>query len=355
MKADPATRDPELDRDLRALFAGVAQPVAPASLATTVEELPERGRAGRGGGLRRRADELFGRPVSVALAAGTIVLAVATAALVLNLRGGQSATSGPGPTSASTTAPAATPSPVVASLSPSALTLSKEAAVAAAEKFIGRPLGAVDVSDPKAWPGGQYIEIMEQGGGADVWVDAATGNVVFMMLSAPLTTAVDLTPEQAQSAASAFLTAHNVPFDGLTATVALKDHGCCKEYTVTWQRYANGASVPDMREVGVDPATGQVFSFMDRRVAYAPVPSPALSRDQAIAKAIAASGLSSPTVGDVQLLVDSSPIWPGRLVWSVQLSQLVPVDSGSGLGEYVSAYWVYVDAVTGETKIAGQG
>ena len=51
MKADPATSDPELDRDLRALFAGVAQPVAPASLSTTVEELPKRGRAGLGGGL----------------------------------------------------------------------------------------------------------------------------------------------------------------------------------------------------------------------------------------------------------------------------------------------------------------
>ena len=115
MKADPATRDPELDRDLRALFAGVAQPVAPAALSTTVEELPERGRAGLGGALRRRAEELFGRPVRVAVGAGAIVLAIAVAALVLNLRGGEPATSGPGPTSASTTAPAATPSPVVAS------------------------------------------------------------------------------------------------------------------------------------------------------------------------------------------------------------------------------------------------
>jgi hypothetical protein len=353
MKADPATSDPELDRDLRALFAGVAQPVAPAALSTTVEELPERGRAGLGGALRRRAEELFGRPVRVAVGAGAIVLAIAVAALVLNLRGGEPATSGPGPTSASTTAPAATPSPVVASPSPSALTLSKEEAVAAAEKFIGRPLGTVDVSDPTAWPAGQYIEIMEQGGGADVWVDVATGKVVFMMLSAPVTTAVNLTPEQAQSAAAAFLTAHDVPFDGLTATVALLDHHSGKEYTVTWQRYANSASVPDMREVSVDPATGQVFSFLDRRVAYAPVPSPALSRDQAITKAIAASGLTSPTIGDVQLLVDSSPIWPGRLVWSVQLSQQVP-EPGSSV-TYVSAYWVYVDAVTGETKIAGQG
>jgi hypothetical protein len=354
MKADPATSDPELDRDLRALFAGVAQPVAPASLSRVVEELPEPRRAGLGAGLRRRSEELIGRPVRVVLAAGTIVLAIAAAALVLNLRGGQSASYGPAAGSATASPVGATTSSGVTTASSSPMAISKEAAVAAAEKFIGRPLGAVDVSDPKTWPGGQYIEIMEHNAGADVWVDAATGKVVFMMLSAPLTTAVNLTPEQAQSAAAAFLTAHNVPFDGLTATVALLDHHSSKEYTVTWQRYANGASVPDMREVGVDPATGQVFSFMDRRVAYAPVPSPALSRDQAIARAIVASGLSAPTVVDVQLLVDSSTIWPGRLVWSVQLSQQVPIEPGSSLA-YVSACWVYVDAVTGETKIAGQG
>lgn len=354
MKADPATSDPELDRDLRALFAGVARPVAPASLSRTVEELPESRRAGLGAGLRRRAEELFGRPVRVAVGAGTIVLAIAAAAFVLNLRGGQSASSGPAGGSATASPVGATTSSGATTANSSPMVISKEAAVAAAEEFLGRPLGAVDVSDPKAWPGGQYIEIMEDNAGAVAWVDAATGNVVYMMLSAPLTAAVNFTPEQAQSAAAAFLTAHNVPFDGLAATVALQDHGCCKEYIVTWQRYANGASVPDMRQVSVDPATGQVFSFMDRRVAYAPVPSPALSRDQAIAKAIAASGLSAPTVGDVQLLVDSSPIWPGRLVWSVQLSQQVPIEPGSSL-TYVSAYWVYVDAVTGETKIAGQG
>lgn len=354
MKADPATSDPELDRDLRALFAGVAQPVAPASLSRTVGELPERGRAGLGGGLRRRVDELFGRPVRIAMGAGAIVLTIAAAALILNLRGGQPATSGPAANSAAANSPEATPSSLVTTASPSAPTVSKEAAVAAAEEFLGRPLGAVDVSDPKASPGGQYFEIMEHDAGADMWVDSATGKVIYMMLSAPLTAAVNFTPEQAQSAAAAFLTAHRVPFDGLTATVALQDHGCCKEYIVTWQQYVNGALVPDMRQVSVDPATGQVFSFMDRRVAYAPVPSPVLSRDEAIAKAIAASGLSAPTVGDVQLLVDSSPIWPGRLVWSVQLSQQVPIASGSSV-TYVSAYWVYVDAITGETKIAGQG
>jgi hypothetical protein len=47
------------------------------------------------------------------------------------------------------------------------------------------------------------------------------------------------------------------------------------------------------------------------------------------------------------LTATSSPVWGGRLVWSVQLS-----DDSQG---YVSVAWVYVDAVTGETVIAGRG
>lgn len=333
---DPESGDRELDRDLRALFAGMAQPAAPASLSKTVDKLPERRRAGFGW--------LIGRSLRVAMAAGAVVLAVGVAAVVLDLRG---------------TSPAATsagvPATATATASPSAArTITKQEAVAASEKFLGRLLGQPEVSDPTAWPGGKYFQVMEQGAGAMTWVDIATGNVIYMMLSAPETTLVKFTPAQAQSAAAAFLTAHAVSFTGLTATVALQDHGCCKEYLVTWQRYENGALVPDTRQVGVNPATGTVFSFVDRRVSYGPVPSPVVGRDLAITKAIAASGLSSPTVGEVQLLVDSSPTWPGHLVWSVHLEQQVPVNPGSSLA-YVSAFIIYVDATTGETKIAGQG
>jgi hypothetical protein len=87
---------------------------------------------------------------------------------------------------------------------------------------------------------------------------------------------------------------------------------------------------------------------MDRRVPYGPVPSPKIGKDEAIRLATTKSGLSNPTIESVQLIVDSSPVWPGRLVWAVQLSELVPEG-------WVSAYWIEVDAVTGETIVAGQG
>jgi uncharacterized membrane protein YkoI len=86
---------------------------------------------------------------------------------------------------------------------------------------------------------------------------------------------------------------------------------------------------------------------MDRRVPYAAVPSAVIGRDDAIANAITASGLESPKVVDVQLKVDSGPAWPGRLVWEVQLD--------TDVHGYIDAAWVYVDAVTGETKVVGRG
>jgi Zn-dependent metalloprotease len=131
--------------------------------------------------------------------------------------------------------------------------------------------------------------------------------------------------------------------------VKLEDHGCCKLYSVEWEHIVNGVTLPDSRLAQVDPATGNVFSFSDQRVASGPVPSPKIARDEAIRLATVASGLTTPKLEDAHLMLTgtSSPVWGGRLVWSVQLS-----DDSQG---YVSAAWVYVDAVTGETVITGRG
>lgn len=160
---------------------------------------------------------------------------------------------------------------------------------------------------------------------------------------------VKLTPAQAQAAAEAFFKVHDISIDGLTPTVKLEDHDCCKLYSIEWDRILAGVLLPDMRLAQVDPATGNLFSLSDRRVPYGPVPSPKIARDEAIRRATAASGLTTPKLEDAHLMLaeTSSPILVGRLVWSVQLS-----DDSQG---YVSGTWVYVDAVTGETVIAGRG
>jgi len=298
-------------------------------------------------GYRGRIDSRSAWRAASASAVGAVVLLALIITVGLTLRG-----SSPGAGSGSQ-APGSSTASRIAAASP----IAKAQALAAAEEFIGRPLVSPTVDDPTDWFGGRCYEIRESGG-ASFSVDVSTGRVISLMaLPFPETTAVNFTPRQAQAAAAAFLTAHGIPFDGLTATVELRDHGCCKEYEVTWQRYVNGASVPDTRRVGVDPATGNVFSFGDYRVSYAPVPTPAITREDAIARAIKKSGLSSPKIEAVSLTINESPIlpaWKGRLVWSVQLSQDVPINPGSSVS-YSSAYWISVDAITGEAVITGQG
>jgi hypothetical protein len=231
-----------------------------------------------------------------------------------------------------------------------AASITKDAAVQSLEMFLGRKLGQATVDGPTAGAAGSYYQIMEPPPtGVAAWVDASTGRVIYLLTTVPETTTVKLTAAQAQAEAEAFFKVHDISIDGLTPTVKLEDHGCCKLYSVEWDHIVNGVTFPDSRLAQVNPATGNVFSFSDRRVPYGPAPSPSVARDEAIRLATAASGLTTPKLEDAHLMLTetSSPIWAGRLVWSVQLS-----DDSQG---YVSAAWVYVDAVTGETVIAGRG
>ena len=271
-----------------------------------------------------------GKLVGVVAVVATLAIALGAAGVLVQLR----------------SAPPAAPQ---ASATPTPLT--HDGTIAAVESFLGRKLGPVDVGEPQDWPGGREIEVREiDTEGAIAWVDVSTGKVIRLNLpgAVPETTTVAITADQAQSAAEAFFEDHDIPFDGLTATVKLLDHGDSKEYQIEWDRIENGILLPDSRLASINPSTGVVFSFMDRRVPYGPVPSPKIGKDEAIRLATTKSGLSNPTIESVQLIVDSSPVWPGRLVWAVQLSELVPEG-------WVSAYWIEVDAVTGETIVAGQG
>ena len=226
--------------------------------------------------------------------------------------------------------------------------ITRDQAVAEVERFIGRKLGPVEFNPTVTDPTGQSLAIVETGpNGASAFVDMTTGRVTSLLLPAPETTNVALTTGQAETAATAYLTAHGIPFDGLTPAVTIEDHGCCKFYVVTWQRYVNGVTVPDSRTVGLDPSTGAVFEFIDTRKPYGPVASPQIGRDDAVRLATVASGFSNPLVGDVHQLVDGGPDFPGRLVWSIKLDD--------GAGASASHAWVYVDAITGEAKVVGRG
>jgi len=257
--------------------------------------------------------------------------------------------SAPPQTSEAPTATSGTPRPTSAPTP----AITKEQAIAAAEAFVGRTLVSPTVDGPMSWPGGIYWSVMDTGpSGVGLWVDAIAGNVIEYAAAVADDPSVRITAAQAQAAAAAFMTVHGVSFAGLTPTVELNDHGAFQEYEVTYQRYVDGVLVPDTRLLGVSAATGEVYSFMDRRVAYGTVPAPVVTKDEAIAAAVERSGLTAPTVEDATLMIASGPLWTGRLVWQVTLHGEVPIDSQEA---YTSAWIVYVDAVTGEVTVAGQG
>jgi hypothetical protein len=219
-------------------------------------------------------------------------------------------------------------------------------AIAAAEAFLGRKLVGPTVTDPADDPSGLYYSVAEDATGVMVSVDPASGRVVSMLVITDPVSGVRITQAQAEQTAEAFLAVHHVPCDGMTKTVEFMDHNAMQEYIVTWQRYVNGAAVPDSRVVRVDAHTGNVFAFNDFRQPYAPVASPALTEDDAIALAVKTSGLTDPKIESVSLKVAPAGDWAGRLVWSVGLSAQMPE-----LGYYA----IYVDAITGETLVYAQG
>ena len=142
-----------------------------------------------------------GKLVGVVAVVATLAIALGAAGVLVQLR------------SAPPAAPQASRTPIT-----------KSGAIAAAEGFLGRKLGPADVGEPQDWPGGREVEVRETGSdGADVWVDVSTGKVIRLNLpgAVPETTTVAITADQAQSAAEAFFKDHDIPFDGLTATVKL--------------------------------------------------------------------------------------------------------------------------------------
>ncbi len=228
--------------------------------------------------------------------------------------------------------------------SPIASPLSKAKAIAAVEDFIGRKLSSPDISEPKAAIGTWFVTVTEPaGGGVSAIVDAGTGQVMSIVLPQAETTIVKLTADQALAAAKSYMDAHKVPYADLTSSVTLEDTGSSKHYRVAFQGYVNGATVPDTRQLSVDPVSGQVFTFLWRQIPYGPVPSPAIDRQGAIERAVAAACLSPYKIDSIQLGIDPGMVWPGQLVWSVAVSSTVQ-DEG---------YAIEVNALTGETRIIG--
>ncbi len=294
------------------------------------------------GMLTRRRGGSHARPVAVLLALAALLAMGGCSSL-----GQSSSVSRPQAQPTTDTDQPATGTPAAKGTS-----ISKEEAISAAEAFLGRKLANPTVGDPADDPNDLY-QVMEDGTGVTFSVDPVDGRVVSMLVIGDFAPGVNVTQDEAVKAAKEFLVAHQVDFEGMTMSVEFIDHGAAQAYYISWQRYVGGAAVPDTRQVQVDARSGKVFGFNDFRRPYGPVASPSITRDDAITLAIGRSGLTDPEVHEASLIVVPTGEWAGRTVWSVQLSAEVPIP-GSSSG-YISAFWIYVDAVTGETLIVGQG
>ncbi len=244
----------------------------------------------------------------------------------------------PAPTAS---APASNPSATAGTTAPA---VNAEMAIALARPYLATGSEETLTATLNAGAGRAFFEI--SGTNFSAGVDATTGLVmgVLRLDLLPDTAMVSKIPVQAQEAAAAFLTEHGIPFDGMDAAVELIDHGTAKEYRVTWTRTKNGILLDDERQVSVNPRTGAVFGFTDTRPRPGAAGAVLVDRDTAIRAAVAMWGQGAgTTVDEATLIVSRDPRWPGRTVWSVQLT--------SGLAHAL----IYVDAETGVALIMGLG
>jgi hypothetical protein len=127
--------------------------------------------------------------------------------------------------------------------------------------------------------------------------------------------------------------------NGLQPSVSLLDHGSYVEMVVRWERRVQGAKVPDMREVRINPATGAVFAYANLSLSYSDPSSPTLTSDQA--SAIAQKAMAGPamTIESTDLLAMVDSHRSQKLVWRVALISHGPV--------YPTYSCFYVNALDG--------
>ena len=248
------------------------------------------------------------------------------------------------PSPSSSVTPAATPRPVLAPTE----------AIDRVVAFIGQPDLTADLAadGPNEGAAGPYYDVRNRHLSASV--DARTGDVISVLyLGSEQPNGEGPTADQAVAIAEAYLTAHGIPFDGMTRTVERKDHGETWEWVVTWRRERDNIVLPDYREVGVDPS-GHVWRF------YAltqPYNSPPVAKiDQATAEAYAVQaafpGESRTKIEGTTLRLKVDPSGQQRLIWEIQVGAWEP---GQPSGEPMLHAWVEVDAETGAATVVGRG
>ena len=234
-----------------------------------------------------------------------------------------------------------------------AIVVSKAAAIDSVAAFAGVSASKLSASNPVD---GKYDRFyLITGPTLSATVDVHDGSVTTLVLDGivVLNAGAAATHDNALSTAREYLDSHAVGHQGMTETIEVIDHGESTEYLFTWQRYVDGVIVPDIRQVGIDAASGQVFRFHNISRPYEPPAQPTIPRSDAIEAAREASFLGDQArVRNVELRVEFDATGRQYLAWNVYLDGPVAEQQE---GQHLEAHFlIEVDAATGEARIVGQ-
>ena len=187
---------------------------------------------------------------------------------------------------------------------------------AVVEAFVGTPM-TFEVGGPIQGGAEPLYEINGPRLTGNVEADGHILSLTFVGLQ-PSAHADGIGADGAERVARTFLAAHNVPVSGMIVTSQFADHGTYASWSVIFQAVDHEVLLPLVTSVELDPTSGAVYQYFDQRLAYAPPPAPRLSRDDAVQKARAFLGPSSPpNVVRAQLEIEFRD--RQLLVWRVDL------------------------------------
>jgi hypothetical protein len=241
-------------------------------------------------------------------------------------------------------APGATAS-ATAITDPLAAWISPGDAVESVVDFVDSPglTGDLTVRGPIAGAVGSAYEV--HGEHVIAWVNAQDGTLS-TLLYADMTTSGPPTTnaESAVQTAQAYLDRHGVSVAGLDRTVRWADHGESSEFVVEWQGHVGEVRVPNMREVGIDAASGEVFRFVNVNRPFAQPPEPIVDKGTAQQIAVrAANGSPQATIDSTELVITFTRDGVQHLVWQVAVT------------DGISHTWVEIDSQTGVPVVTARG
>ena len=188
-------------------------------------------------------------------------------------------------------------------------------------------------------------------GNAIYWVNVDNGVITGIQYSdrIPLSPDVNVSIEEAEATAIDFAQEMYPGFSKLVLTERrLIDHRASKEYSFIWTQIVDSALTPNTINISVNPASGEVCTYMSSACEIEPFAPPDVSGSEA--KNIAKNTFQTDedvSISEPVLVVTFSSGGEQILVWRVQVDEIVSPD------DYQHGAQYSINAYTGEIVQTG--